>query len=67
MSLPPSSGSDGLVKVWTISSNECVDTLDVHTDRVWALAVGGDGSEVVSGGGDSLVCFWKVHMCGCGG
>ncbi len=54
------SGSDGLVKVWTIRSNECAATLDGHTERVWALAVGEDGGEVVSGGGDSLVCSWKV-------
>ena len=28
------SGSDGLVKVWTIRSNECVATLDQHTEKV---------------------------------
>ncbi len=54
------SGSDGLVKVWTIRTNECAATMDGHTERVWALAVGEDGGEVVSGGGDSLVCTWKV-------
>ncbi|KAG4305198.1 hypothetical protein PORY_001368 [Pneumocystis oryctolagi] len=27
-----SSGSDGLVKLWTIKTNECVTTLDNHTD-----------------------------------
>ena len=30
------SGSDGLVKVWTIKSNECVATLDKHTEKVRA-------------------------------
>ena len=28
------SGSDGLVKVWTIKTNECVTTLDLHTEKV---------------------------------
>ena len=28
------SGSDGLVKVWTIRTNECVATLDRHTEKV---------------------------------
>ena len=28
------SGSDGLVKVWTIRTNECVVTLDRHTEKV---------------------------------
>ena len=29
-----SSGNDGLVKVWTIRTNECVTTLDSHEDKV---------------------------------
>uniref|UniRef100_A0A2K6AEX8 Transducin beta like 3 n=1 Tax=Mandrillus leucophaeus TaxID=9568 RepID=A0A2K6AEX8_MANLE len=32
-----SSGSDGLVKLWTIKNNECVRTLDAHEDKVWGL------------------------------
>jgi U3 small nucleolar RNA-associated protein 13 len=29
-----SSGSDGLVKLWNIKSNECIDTMDEHEDKV---------------------------------
>uniref|UniRef100_A0A8C7QY21 Transducin beta like 3 n=1 Tax=Oncorhynchus mykiss TaxID=8022 RepID=A0A8C7QY21_ONCMY len=32
-------GSDGLVKLWTIKTNECVKTLDAHQDKVWGLHV----------------------------
>uniref|UniRef100_A0AAR2J984 Transducin (beta)-like 3 n=1 Tax=Pygocentrus nattereri TaxID=42514 RepID=A0AAR2J984_PYGNA len=32
-----SGGSDGLVKLWTIKTNECVKTFDAHQDKVWAL------------------------------
>uniref|UniRef100_A0A2K6NRR7 Transducin beta like 3 n=1 Tax=Rhinopithecus roxellana TaxID=61622 RepID=A0A2K6NRR7_RHIRO len=32
-----SSGSDGLLKLWTIKNNECVRTLDAHEDKVWGL------------------------------
>ncbi|PNJ01707.1 LOW QUALITY PROTEIN: TBL3 isoform 4 [Pongo abelii] len=35
-----SSGSDGLVKLWTIKNNECVRTLDAHEDKVWGLHAG---------------------------
>ena len=28
------SGSDGLVKIWTVRTNECVATLDQHTEKV---------------------------------
>ena len=58
----PHSGGDGLVKVWTIRTGECVTTLDGHTDRVWALTTALDGGGVVSGGGDSIVTFWKVRV-----
>jgi WD40 repeat protein len=30
-----SAGSDGLVKLWSIRSEECVTTLDAHEDKVY--------------------------------
>uniref|UniRef100_A0AAX7UBY3 Transducin (beta)-like 3 n=1 Tax=Astatotilapia calliptera TaxID=8154 RepID=A0AAX7UBY3_ASTCA len=35
------SGSDGLVKLWTIKTNECVKTLDAHQDKVFPLLMFG--------------------------
>jgi U3 small nucleolar RNA-associated protein 13 len=54
-----SAGSDGLVKVWTIKSNECASTLDNHTEKVWALAVRKDENMVASAGADSVINFWE--------
>ena len=54
-----SAGGDGLVKIWDANSGECDCTLDNHTDRVWALAVNPSDGTVISGGGDSVVTFWK--------
>ncbi|KAH7318486.1 WD40-repeat-containing domain protein [Stachybotrys elegans] len=54
-----SAGGDGLVKVWDVNSGETECTLDNHEDRVWALAVHPDTNAIVSGSGDSTVCFWK--------
>ena len=54
-----SSGSDGLIKLWTIRTNECEATLDHHTDKIWALDYTPTTNEVVSGGGDSQLIFWK--------
>ncbi|PNH38915.1 hypothetical protein VD0004_g7946 [Verticillium dahliae] len=50
---------DGLVKVWDAQSGETECTLDNHIDRVWALAVHPETNAIVSGSGDSTVCFWK--------
>lgn len=52
-------GGDGLVKVWDAQTGECDTTLDNHTDRVWALASNPVDNTLVSGGGDSVVTFWK--------
>lgn len=54
------SGSDGLMKLWTIKSNECVKTFDEHEDKVWALAVSKTETVAVTGGADSTIIIWKV-------
>ena len=54
-----SSAGDGLVKVWNVPEGELATTLDNHTDRVWALAQNPIDGGLVSGGGDSVVTFWK--------
>lgn len=54
-----SAGGDGLVKVWDTSTGEVETTLDNHTDRIWALTVDPTTRTIVSGGGDSVVTFWK--------
>lgn len=54
------SGADGLVKLWSIRSSECVATFDEHGDRVWALHGGGESdSLLVSGGSDATICIWR--------
>jgi U3 small nucleolar RNA-associated protein 13 len=55
-----SSGSDGLLKLWTIKTCECVQSFDHHEDKVWALAVApGDDSIVATGAADGLVNMWS--------
>ena len=69
-----SSASDGLLKLWNVRTDECIATMDNHTDKVssvvnivlilsnsqvWALAVSSDESTIVTGGADSVITFWK--------
>ncbi|KAG8688034.1 U3 small nucleolar RNA-associated protein 13, partial [Ceratobasidium sp. 423] len=54
-----SAGSDGLVKLWTIRTEECVATLDAHEDKVWALAMSADERTIVSGAADSRIVVWR--------
>lgn len=40
-----SCGADGLLKLWSVASGECVNTLDEHEDKVRArVGVGGVGA-----------------------
>lgn len=54
-----SAGGDGLVKVWDVSTGEVATTQDNHTDRIWALIANPETGMLISGGGDSVVTFWK--------
>ena len=61
---PHPSGSDGLLKLWTIKNNECVRTLDAHEDKVWGLHCSRLDDRALTGASDSCVILWKV--CGPG-
>ena len=54
------SATDGLVKLWTVKTNECVKTLDEHEDKIWALAISKTGETFITGGADSTLVEWKV-------
>lgn len=54
-----SSGSDGLIKLWTIRTNECESTMDGHDDKVWALDLSPCGTALFSGGADSKIAVWR--------
>ncbi|KMT19395.1 hypothetical protein BVRB_1g012450 [Beta vulgaris subsp. vulgaris] len=54
-----STGADGLLKLWTVTSNECIATYDEHEDKVWALAIGKKTEVLATGGGDAVVNLWS--------
>jgi len=56
-----SSGSDGLVKLWTIKTNSCENTFDNHDDKIWALIPKKDEKYVITGGADSRINIWEDY------
>lgn len=54
-----SCASDGLVKVWNVKTEECLDTLDGHEERVWGLDCTQTGEQIISGGADGMIRFWQ--------
>lgn len=59
-----SAGGDGLVKIWSLQTGECVTTLDNHTDRVWTLAVRPDprNNSNGEGHGDTAPAKTSPHI-----
>ena len=49
--------SDGLIKVWWVSRQECTATLDMGETKVWCLAV--DGESVIAGGEEGRLQVWR--------
>ena len=49
--------SDGLMKVWWVSRQECTATLDMGETKVWCLAV--DGESVIAGGEGGRLQVWR--------
>lgn len=47
--------SDHTIRLWDLGQQRCVQTLAVHTDSVWALAVGPAFASVYSGGRDGCI------------
>ncbi len=52
--------SDGIVKVWNVSSGELVTAFRAAAGRVLTLAYSPDGSRLMTGGYDSKLCVWDA-------
>ncbi|KAI3687031.1 hypothetical protein L1987_80721 [Smallanthus sonchifolius] len=51
-------GTDGLLKLWTVKTNECVATYNQHEDKVWALTLGKKTEMLATGGSDAVINLW---------
>ena len=52
-----SSSVDGNLKVWNLKKGTCVNTIQAHEEKLWALDVRGD--HLVTGAADSYLKHWK--------
>jgi U3 small nucleolar RNA-associated protein 13 len=48
-----------LLKVWDIKTNECLNTYDEHSDKIWALCANSDESKYLTGSADAKIILWK--------
>jgi len=70
-----SASVDGVVKLWNLKKQQCVNTIEMHKDKIWAMdlfekvtkvedAEGVDSHftskiHIVTGGGDSTLKVWE--------
>eukprot|EP00505_MAST-04D_sp_SCG-Rhode-Island_P002202 Stramenopile-MAST_4_protein_2202 len=60
-----SGSGDETVKLWSVTSGECVKTFEGHSDRVTYVAMSLDGLYIVSGSYDKTVKLWIVTSGEC--
>ena len=53
---------DGTASIWGVDPHEELYRLTGHRDRVWDVAVAGDGCRVVTGGIDGTVRVWRTEQ-----
>ena len=60
------SGSyDKMVKLWDVTSGECLQTLEGHSDYVTSVTFSPDGMKVASGSWDNAVKMWDATSGEC--
>ena len=60
-----SAGQDCLVKIWDISSGECVNTLTEHTGQIWSVCFHPDGDCFATGSFDYSIKIWDLATGTC--
>ncbi|MDJ0703798.1 MAG: pentapeptide repeat-containing protein, partial [Leptolyngbyaceae cyanobacterium MO_188.B28] len=60
-----SGSEDKTIKLWNVTTGECLNTLKGHDHWIRSLAFNSDGQLLVSGGDDQTVRMWDVRTGKC--
>src|SRR5205085_8024449 len=60
-----SGGDDQTVRLWDVSTGQCLMILQGHSNRVWLIAFNPDGSMLASGSDDGTVRLWDMKTGEC--
>ncbi|MBW4687311.1 MAG: NACHT domain-containing protein [Komarekiella atlantica HA4396-MV6] len=60
-----SAGDDNTVKIWDVTTGQCLQSLQGHTKRIWSVVFSPDGQFLASGGEDETVRIWNADTGEC--
>ena len=60
-----SGGGDGALKIWDVSTGQCLKTLTGHKQRVRSVTFSPDGNKLASGSGDHTIRLWDYEQGQC--
>ncbi|MEO0767961.1 MAG: NB-ARC domain-containing protein [Cyanobacteria bacterium J06649_4] len=60
-----SGSADRTIRLWDVTTGECLQTLEGHQNWVMAVAFSPDGTQLVSGSADRTVRLWDVSTGEC--
>ncbi len=55
-----SGSADRTIRLWDVSTGECLETLSGHGHGVWSVAFSPDGTRLISGSADRTLRLWEV-------
>lgn len=53
---------DGLVKLWELTSKQCIETHIAHSNECWSLALNNDQTLLITTGDKDQVKVWNVNL-----
>lgn len=60
-----SSSFDRAVKLWDVTTGECLKTFLGHSNRVWTIAFHPNAKQLISGGDDHATKLWNIKTGRC--
>ncbi len=55
-----SGSTDGIIRLWNVSTEQPLNTFERHTSEVWSVAFSSDGKTLASGDADGTIRLWNV-------